>query len=77
MFASPIAYPSSLVHERWRVIYELSSMAGIIVGFRWALLGRVQPSLGLYFVSVAIVSFLLFSGVVYFRRMERTFADVI
>jgi lipopolysaccharide transport system permease protein len=77
MFASPIAYPSSLVPEGWRVIYGLNPMAGVIEGFRWTLLGRAQPSSGLYFVSVTIVSLLLFSGLVYFKRMERTFADVI
>ena len=77
MFASPIAYSSSLIPEQWRFLYGLNPMAGVIEGFRWALLGKMQPNMGLLFISAGIVLILLFSGLVYFTRMEKTFADVI
>jgi lipopolysaccharide transport system permease protein len=77
MFASPVAYPSSLVPERWRPLYGLNPMAGVIEGFRWAILGKTDPSWGLLGVSVAAVALLLVGGLFYFRRMERTFADVV
>jgi homopolymeric O-antigen transport system permease protein len=74
--ATPVAYPSSLLHEPWRTIYGLNPMVGVVEAFRWALLGTQPPgpSLG---VSALIVVVLLVSGMFYFRRMERTFADVI
>ena len=77
LIATPIAYPASLVPDRWRLLYGLNPMAGVVEGFRWALLGapdRLHPSV---FVSAAAVVLLLVGGVVYFRRMERTFADEI
>lgn len=77
MFASPIAYSSSLIPEQWRFLYGLNPMAGVIEGFRWALLGKVQPDMGLLLISAGIVLILLLSGLVYFTRMENTFADVI
>jgi lipopolysaccharide transport system permease protein len=77
MFVSPVAYPSSLVPERWRPLYGLNPMAGVIEGFRWALLGLENPSWGLLGVSAAVVAVLLVGGLFYFRRMERTFADVV
>jgi lipopolysaccharide transport system permease protein len=77
MFASPVAYPSSLVPEAWRPLYGLNPMAGVIEGFRWALLGNADPSLGMLGVSAAAVAVLLTGGLFYFRRMERTFADVV
>jgi lipopolysaccharide transport system permease protein len=77
MFASPVAYPSSLVPERWRPLYGLNPMAGVIEGFRWALLGKEDPSWGLLGVSAAAVAALLAGGLFYFRRMEKTFADVV
>lgn len=77
LFATPIAYPSNLVHGPWRLIYGLNPMVGVIDGFRWALLGT-SSGLGLSVVVSALVSFgLLIGGMLYFRRMERTFADVI
>jgi len=77
LFATPVAYPASLVPEPWRALYGLNPMVGVIEGFRWALLGREQgPGLPLA-VSVAIVIVLLVSGLAYFRRMEKTFADVV
>ncbi len=77
LFATPIAYPSSLVPEPWRAWYGLNPMAGVVEGFRWALLGRTGGTAPLLVVSVVIVGLLLASGLAYFRRMERTFADVI
>lgn len=77
MFASPVAYPSSIVPEPWRLVYGLNPMAGVIEGFRWALLNKADPSWGLLGTSTAAVAVLLIGGVFYFRRMEKTFADVV
>jgi lipopolysaccharide transport system permease protein len=77
MFASPVAYPSSLVPERWRWLYGLNPMAGVIEGFRWSLTGRGQaPGLLLAASSGAVVLVLL-GGMVFFRKMEATIADVV
>src|SRR5229473_1659389 len=77
MFATPIAYPSSLVPARFRAIYALNPMAGVIEGFRWALLG-VNTAPGLMLVVSSIIAVLvLVSGAYFFRRMETTFADVV
>jgi lipopolysaccharide transport system permease protein len=77
MYASPVAYSSTLVPERWRALYGLNPMAGVIDGFRWALLGRGDPPGALLAVSVVITALLLLGGLLYFRRMEQTFADVV
>ncbi len=77
LFATPIAYPSSLVPEQWRALYGLNPMAGVVEGFRWALLGSNTPSVGLLLVSVVVVVLLFISGLYYFRRMEKTYADVV
>lgn len=77
MFASPVAYPASLVPEPYRALYGLNPMAGVIEGTRWALLGTEAPSWGLMAVSVAVVVLLLTGGMYYFKRMEKTFADVV
>src|ERR1044072_7426805 len=77
LFATPVAYPSSLVTERWRPLYGLNPMAGFVEGFRWALLGKAQPPGALLWVSVAVVILLLVGGLYYFRRMEQQFADVV
>jgi lipopolysaccharide transport system permease protein len=77
MFISPVAYPSSMVPEPWRALYGINPMTGVIEGFRWAMLGT-ETSLGLETaVSVLVALILLVSGLYYFRRMERTFADVV
>jgi lipopolysaccharide transport system permease protein len=76
MFASPVAYPSSMVPEQWRPLYGLNPMAGVIEGFRWALLGTTPPG-PLIAVSFLTALTLLVSGMFYFRRMEKTFADVV
>lgn len=77
MFASPVVYPVSLVPERWRLLYSLNPMAGVIEGFRWALLGKASPDFGVMTVSALVVLAVLLGGIVYFRQMERTFADVV
>jgi lipopolysaccharide transport system permease protein len=77
MFATPVAYPSSLVPEPWRALYGLNPMAGVVEGFRWALLGKAQSPGVLLWVSVAAVIVLLVGGLRYFRRTETTFADVV
>ena len=76
LFATPVVYPASLVPENYRALLGLNPMAGVVEGFRWALLGTAPPG-SLLLVSVAVVAALLLSAVFYFRRMERTFADVI
>ncbi len=76
-FATPIAYPSSLVPERWRALYGLNPMAGVVEGFRWALLGEPPGTGSLRLVSTVVVVVLLAGGLLYFRRMERRFADVV
>jgi lipopolysaccharide transport system permease protein len=77
LFVTPIAYPSRLVPEAWRALYGLNPMAGVVEGFRWALLGQADLHLGLLTVSVITVFGLLLGGLYYFRRVEQTFADVI
>lgn len=77
-FSTPIIYPSSLIPASWRGLYQaLNPMAGVVEGFRWALLGETEPPNPLMAVSVAIILVLLVGGLYYFRRMERTFADVV
>jgi lipopolysaccharide transport system permease protein len=77
MYASPVVYSISLVPERWRVLYGLNPMAGVIEGFRWALLAKDSPDFRVILVSASAVLVLLLGGLLYFKRMERTFADVI
>jgi len=77
LFITPIAYSSNLVPEPWRIIYRLNPMVGVVDGFRWALLGHTTTQGSLFIVSIAIVAMLLIGGLVYFRRMEKTFADII
>lgn len=77
MFASPVVYPVSMIPESWRLVYSLNPMVGVIEGFRWALLGKENPDFAPILVSVAVVLVLLAGGLVFFKRMERTLADVI
>jgi lipopolysaccharide transport system permease protein len=77
LFLTPIAYPSSLLGEPWRTVYGLNPMAGVVEGFRWALLGSGEPPGAMLAASVLAALALLASGALYFRRTERTFADVI
>jgi|WetSurSiteA1Bulk_404760.scaffolds.fasta_scaffold10241_3 lipopolysaccharide transport system permease protein len=76
LFASPVVYPSTLVPEPYSTIYGLNPMAGVIEGFRWCLLGTEPPNY-LIIVSAIVVVAILISGSFYFRRMEKTFADVV
>ncbi|HVB34259.1 MAG TPA: ABC transporter permease [Patescibacteria group bacterium] len=77
MFASPVAYPSSLVPARWRWLYEINPMAGVIDAFRWGITGHGQVRGVDLLISGAAVLILVIGGVVYFQRMEDTFADVV
>jgi len=77
MYASPVAYSISLIPEKWRLLYSLNPMAGVIEGFRWALLGKESPAFAVMALSAAIIAALLLGGIVFFKRMERTFADII
>lgn len=77
LFATPVAYPSSLLDEPWRTLYGLNPMAGAVDGFRWAVLGTPAPPVGMILLSTLVAVVLLVSGAFYFRRMEKTFADVI
>jgi lipopolysaccharide transport system permease protein len=77
LFATPIAYPSSLLPEGWRMLYAINPMVGVVEGFRWALLDAGTAPGPLILVSVLVALALLVSGAFYFRRMEATFADVV
>ncbi len=76
LFATPIAYPSSLLEEPWRTLYGINPMVGVVEGFRWALLGTETAPGPILFVSSLVAVGLLVSGAFYFKRMEKTFADV-
>jgi len=77
MYASPVVYPLSMIPERWRLLYSLNPMVGVIEGFRWVLLGKGNPDFFAMGLSACLVLLLLFGGLIYFKRMERFFADVI
>jgi lipopolysaccharide transport system permease protein len=78
LYVSPVGFSSQLVPDRWRLLYSLNPMVGVIDGFRWAILGdSSQPYWPGFVLSLALVLLLLFSGIWFFRKMERTFADVI
>jgi lipopolysaccharide transport system permease protein len=76
-YATPIAYPSSLLHEPWRTLYGLNPMAGVVEGFRWALLGTKTAPGPIVLVSAVVAVLVLIGGAFYFRRMEKTFADTV
>lgn len=75
-FATPAVYPSSLLSEPWQTLFGLNPMVGVVEGFRWALLGT-EPPRAMIFLSVIVAVVLLISGLIYFNRVEKTFADVI
>jgi len=77
LFATPVAYPSSIVPERWRPLFGLNPMAGVVEGFRWALLGKSEGPGVVLAISVVVVILILIGGLYYFRRMEAEFADVV
>jgi lipopolysaccharide transport system permease protein len=77
MFASPVVYPSSIIPERWRWLYGLNPMAGVIEGFRWSLSGQGDPPGRILIASTLMVLVVLAGGLTYFQRMETTIADVV
>ncbi len=77
LFATPIAYPSSLLSEPWKTLYGINPMVGVVEGFRWALLGTETAPGPIIIVSSLVALALLVSGAFYFRRMEKSFADVV
>jgi lipopolysaccharide transport system permease protein len=77
MYCSPIIYPVSMVPERWKLLYSLNPMVGVIEGFRWALLDKANPDFRVMAVSLSCVLLILIGGLLYFKRMEKTFGDVI
>ncbi len=78
LYVSPVGFSSTVVPEKWRFLYSLNPMVGVIDGFRWAILGGdTKLYWSGFLLSMALVAFLVISGIWYFRKMERTFADVI
>jgi len=77
LFATPIAYPSSLLSQPWRTLYGINPMVGVVEGFRWALLGTDTAPGAIVLVSSLVALALLVGGAFYFRRLEKSFADVI
>jgi lipopolysaccharide transport system permease protein len=76
-FATPVVYPTSIVPEEWRLLFALNPMVGVVDGFRWGLLGKTTAPDATVLISIFAVVVILVAGLFYFRRMERTFADVI
>ncbi|CAN5822730.1 ABC transporter permease [soil metagenome] len=77
LFATPIVYPSSLIPEQWRLLYAINPMVGVVEGFRWSLLGADTAPGPMIIVSALAAVALLVSGAFYFRRLEKTFADIV
>ncbi len=77
LYISPVAFKSDVVPEKWRLLYSMNPMVGVIDGFRWALLGEKNIYWPGFYISVGAVALIIISGIWYFRRTERTFADVI
>jgi lipopolysaccharide transport system permease protein len=77
LFATPIAYSSTLIPERWQLLYSLNPMTGVVEGFRWVLLGKESAVGGMILVSTIMVVLLLAGGLIYFKRMEDEFADIV
>jgi lipopolysaccharide transport system permease protein len=77
LYATPIVYPSSLVPERWRTLYAINPMVGVVEGFRWALLGTGTAPGPMILVSAMAALVILIGGLFFFRRMEKSFSDVV
>lgn len=77
LFATPVIYPSGMLQGRWRIILGLNPMTGVVEGFRWGLLGIGDAPGGMIWASVGVTFLLVITGVIYFNRMEETFADVV
>jgi lipopolysaccharide transport system permease protein len=77
MYASPVVYSVTIIPQKWRLWYSLNPMVGVIEGFRWALLGKERPDYTVMAMGVVVASVLLLVGLIYFKRTERFFADII
>ena len=77
LYLSPVAYSSSVVPEKWRLLYSLNPMVGVIDGFRWCVLGEANMYWPGFYISIGGVVLLIVTGIWYFRKTEKTFADVI
>jgi len=77
LYATPVAYASSLIPQKWQLLYGLNPMVGVVDGFRWALLGRSFELVPMFFISVVVVLVFFATGLIYFQRMEQTFADLV
>jgi lipopolysaccharide transport system permease protein len=77
LFATPVAYPSTLLHAPWRTLSAINPMVGVVEGFRWAMLGKLHPPWALIGVSAASAAIILVAGLAYFDRVERGFADIV
>jgi lipopolysaccharide transport system permease protein len=77
MYASPVVYSVTIIPQKWRLLYSLNPMVGVIEGFRWALLGKERPDFAVMAMGVVVASLLLLVGLIYFKRTERFFADII
>jgi lipopolysaccharide transport system permease protein len=77
MYASPVVFPVSIVPVRWRFLYGLNPMVGVIEGFRWAILGKASPDFQAVGLSTLFVAIALVGGLFHFTKMERSFADII
>jgi lipopolysaccharide transport system permease protein len=77
LYASPVAYASSIVPQKWLWLYGLNPMVGVIEGFRWALLGTAAPDIEIMAISFSIIGVILVSGLFYFKKVEQYFADII
>ena len=77
MYASPVAYATSIVPQKWLWLYGLNPMVGVIEGFRWALLGKAAPNIEIMAISLSILVVILVSGLFYFKKVEQFFADII
>jgi lipopolysaccharide transport system permease protein len=77
LFMTPVVYPSSMLPRPWQIIYGINPMAGVVEGFRWALLGSAATPASMYIVSTTVAVILLISGFYYFHKIERSFADLV
>ena len=77
MYASPVAYSTSIIPDQWKWVYGLNPMVGVVEGFRWALLGKTAPLISMFFIPVLIIFVVLISGIYFFKKMEKMFADII
>jgi lipopolysaccharide transport system permease protein len=77
MYASPVVYPASLIPQKWRMLYSLNPMVGVVEGFRWGLLGKESVDFVAMAIGTVVALILLLGGLVFFKRMERVFADIV